>query len=200
VAVATQCDSWNLADGHHCPSQHCGHAGNPSYCLQVPISLSLFYSSCATFPRFWPTPCKTATAKEHKKKKGRIVILGSGSSSGNPHPGCILEGTIHTEKCRIARQALIGNPAENKDYRCNPSILIHTQPENKFIQIDAGKTFRESMVRWYPRIGVKGLDAIVLTHDHADAILGLDDVRGLQVGCSCIDDLPAFFVVVYGEG
>lgn len=31
------------------------------------------------------------------------------------------------------------------------------------------------------RHGIPGVDAIVLTHDHADAILGLDDVRGLQV-------------------
>lgn len=28
---------------------------------------------------------------------------------------------------------------------------------------------------------VKSIDGIVLTHDHADAMLGLDDVRGLQV-------------------
>ncbi|CAN0430214.1 unnamed protein product, partial [Ectocarpus sp. 13 AM-2016] len=31
------------------------------------------------------------------------------------------------------------------------------------------------------RHGVRGLDGIVLTHDHADAMLGLDDVRSIQV-------------------
>lgn len=31
------------------------------------------------------------------------------------------------------------------------------------------------------RHNVKSIDGIVLTHDHADAMLGLDDVRGLQV-------------------
>lgn len=29
--------------------------------------------------------------------------------------------------------------------------------------------------------GVPGVDGIILTHDHADAMLGLDDVRSVQV-------------------
>lgn len=33
----------------------------------------------------------------------------------------------------------------------------------------------------FSRHGVRGLDGIVLTHDHADAMLGLDDVRSIQV-------------------
>ena len=45
------------------------------------------------------------------------------------------------------------------------------------ILIDCGKHFRESVVRWGPRYGVTGIDAIVLTHDHAGAVLGLDDIR-----------------------
>lgn len=31
------------------------------------------------------------------------------------------------------------------------------------------------------RHNIPDLDGIVLTHDHADAMLGLDDVRGIQV-------------------
>lgn len=48
------------------------------------------------------------------------------------------------------------------------------------VQIDMGKTFRESMLRWYPRFQVPWLDAVVLTHDHADAMMGLDDLRSVQ--------------------
>ncbi|CAN0106984.1 unnamed protein product, partial [Laminaria digitata] len=51
----------------------------------------------------------------------------------------------------------------------------------KHVQIDTGKTWREGIIRWFPRHKVKSIDGIVLTHDHADAMLGLDDVRGLQV-------------------
>ncbi|CAM9249110.1 unnamed protein product [Ectocarpus sp. 4 AP-2014] len=52
--------------------------------------------------------------------------------------------------------------------------------EVKHVQIDTGKTWREGAIRWFPRHGVRGLDGIVLTHDHADAMLGLDDVRSIQ--------------------
>ena len=53
------------------------------------------------------------------------------------------------------------------------------------MQIDVGKTFRENAIRWYPKHGVTKLDAVLLTHGHADAILGLDDLRGLQVLAHC---------------
>ena len=46
-------------------------------------------------------------------------------------------------------------------------------------------------VRWYPRWLVSSLDAVILTHGHADAILGLDDLRGLQSPNSTMS-LPIF--------
>lgn len=52
--------------------------------------------------------------------------------------------------------------------------------DEKNVVIDVGKTFRESLVRWFPTHNVKSVDAIILTHPHADAIFGLDDVRSLQ--------------------
>ena len=52
---------------------------------------------------------------------------------------------------------------------------------HRHLQIDVGKTFRDAVLRWYPRHGVDALNAVLLTHDHADAVLGLDDLRGLQV-------------------
>ena len=79
--------------------------------------------------------------------------------------------------------ASIGDPANNKNYRCNPSILIRYrggETAEKNIVIDVGKTFRESIIRWFPRHNVSSVDAILLSHGHADAIFGLDDVRGIQ--------------------
>merc|ERR1712087_299269 len=45
------------------------------------------------------------------------------------------------------------------------------------IQIDMGKTYRESALRWYPRFDVPFVDAVVISHEHADACMGLDELR-----------------------
>lgn len=49
------------------------------------------------------------------------------------------------------------------------------------ILVDCGKTFREATLRVLHPAGVRGIDAVLLTHDHMDAIGGLDDLRDLQV-------------------
>ncbi|WVZ94755.1 hypothetical protein U9M48_040617, partial [Paspalum notatum var. saurae] len=67
--------------------------------------------------------------------------------------------------------------------RCNTSLLIdYCQDEgaHKYIIIDVGKTFRGHVPRWFVRHKVPRVDTILLTHEHADAILGLDDVRVVQ--------------------
>jgi phosphoribosyl 1,2-cyclic phosphodiesterase len=95
--------------------------------------------------------------------------------------------------CRTSSLAIQGgNPRYNKNYRNNPSLLISVavnddttndsdpQQFRRNVLIDAGKTFREGALRWFPVHGIRSLDAIVLTHQHMDAAAGLDDVRGFQ--------------------
>lgn len=87
-------------------------------------------------------------------------------------------------KCNVSNKAILGNPVDNKDYRNNPSLLIAQYDEHdkrmKHIIIDVGKTFREASLRWFPVHGIDTLDAVILTHEHADASFGLDDIRGYQ--------------------
>lgn len=47
--------------------------------------------------------------------------------------------------------------------------------------IDCGKTFREVILNLFPKHGLKEVGALLLTHGHADAILGMDDLRDLQI-------------------
>jgi len=101
------------------------------------------------------------------------------------------------DACRVSALATEGDPRYNKNYRGNPSLLIshgnddgagrtdNDEPdrrrrERRNVVIDVGKTFTENALRWMPKVGAASIDAVVLTHEHADAIGGLDDLRGFQ--------------------
>lgn len=62
--------------------------------------------------------------------------------------------------------------------RGNVSALVRVR--GRTVLIDCGKTIREAAIQHFPALGVTEIDAIVLTHGHADAIFGLDDARDIQ--------------------
>ncbi len=82
--------------------------------------------------------------------------MGTGTSQGVPIIGC---------KCEVCKSE------DPRDHRLRTSVLLRKEQKN--ILIDCGPDFRQQMLR----AGVTSLDAIVLTHEHNDHIIGLDDVR-----------------------
>ncbi len=104
-----------------------------------------------------------------------LIFLGTGVSTGLPQIGCVLPSA--KERCAVCHDGLENENSPNR--RCNVSALLRLN--NRNILIDCGKTMRESSLRYFPKFGVGGIDAIVLTHGHADAYLGLDDVRDFQL-------------------
>lgn len=86
----------------------------------------------------------------------QLTILGSGTSMGVPTLGC---------ECRVCRST------DPHDKRTRPSALLQYAGHN--VVIDTTPDFRFQAMR----AGLKRLDAVLLTHAHADHILGLDDVR-----------------------
>src|SRR5271169_667519 len=86
----------------------------------------------------------------------RVTVLGSGTSMGVPTLGC------HCEVCDSA------NP---HDKRLRPSLLLSRDGQN--VVIDTTPDFRTQALR----VRLDRLDAVLLTHCHADHILGFDDLR-----------------------
>ena len=153
--------------------------------------------------------CSAANHNQSLGEKSGLLFIGTGSSTGCPRPTCALFFNAYhrtspsrfsnmnnfqdmQSTCRVSSMATRGDPKYNKDYRGNPSLMIvhknnddgsfnSKDGETKVVVIDVGKTFTENALRWMPMHGLTSLDAIVLTHEHMDAIAGLDDLRGFQL-------------------
>lgn len=92
----------------------------------------------------------------------RIRFLGTGTSHGVPVLGCA---------CAVCRSS------DPRDARYRSSALIEGGG-GEILLIDAGPEFRLQALR----AGLTRLDAVLVTHAHADHIHGLDDVRPLTRG------------------
>ncbi|KAL9463789.1 hypothetical protein AB3S75_001568 [Citrus x aurantiifolia] len=106
-------------------------------------------------------------------QQSEIVFMGTGTSEGIPRVSCL---TNPSKKCPVCTKAV--EPG-NKNRRLNTSILIrYPGPSGRRnILIDAGKFFYHSALHWFPAYGIRTIDAVIITHSHADAIGGLDDLR-----------------------
>ncbi|MEF2074338.1 MBL fold metallo-hydrolase [Consotaella aegiceratis] len=93
--------------------------------------------------------------------KMRFVLLGCASSPGVPRP------TGDWGAC---------DPANPKNRRTRPAALVQRRGADgglTTIAIDCGPDFRQQMLS----AEVETLDAVVITHPHADHVHGIDDVR-----------------------
>lgn len=101
----------------------------------------------------------------------KITFLGTGTSHGIPMIGC------HCAVCR-------SEDPKNKRRRCS----LYVQAGGKHLLFDTPPDLRDQVLTF----GVERVDAVFITHPHADHIFGFDDVRRFS-------DLQTAHIPVYGS-
>ncbi|CAB9530799.1 hydrolase (Partial), partial [Seminavis robusta] len=111
------------------------------------------------------------------------MIFGLNNNNNNTTPATQIDPKLKAEfqhRCQTSMAAIQGgDPKHNKNYRNNPALLLSlcntdtdtdtdnttttTSSDQKChnILIDAGKTFREAALRWFPEHQIQTLDAII---------------------------------------
>jgi phosphoribosyl 1,2-cyclic phosphate phosphodiesterase len=95
----------------------------------------------------------------------RITILGCGTSGGVPRPG----GKDGKGEWGAA------NPADPRNRRRRCSILV--QDRGKTVLVDTSPDLRCQLLD----AAVERVDAVLWTHDHADQLHGIDDLRPFRL-------------------
>ncbi|KZT06309.1 uncharacterized protein LAESUDRAFT_726141 [Laetiporus sulphureus 93-53] len=118
------------------------------------------------------------TNGHHAQSPVEFIFLGTGTSSTIPHVDC-LTAPPDAIPCRTCLSTL--TPEGQKNRRRNTSAAVRLRgrdSQSVTIIIDVGKSFQSAAVEWFPKFGLRRIDAVLITHAHADAMNGLDDLRG----------------------
>jgi len=89
----------------------------------------------------------------------KLTFLGTGTSTGVPSIACECETCTSNDP---------------RDKRLRVSVLVEHAGQS--VLIDTSSDFRQQALLY----GLKHLDAVLITHCHADHIFGLDDIRPLN--------------------
>jgi riboflavin kinase/FMN adenylyltransferase len=90
----------------------------------------------------------------------QLTVLGSGTSMGVPTIGC---------RCAVCTSS------DPRDKRMRTSVLLSRNGQH--VLIDTTPDFRSQALR----AGIERLEAVLLTHGHADHVMGFDDLRPLSI-------------------
>ncbi|GAA5875828.1 hypothetical protein JCM8547_005325 [Rhodosporidiobolus lusitaniae] len=138
-----------------------------------------------------------------------LLLLGTGTSSALPLISCLTAPPREEggDGCWCCRSTLLkpGEKGEDgttyeegmKNKRRNTSAVLRIKSEksgerDRTILIDCGKTFLEAAQEHFPKNGLREIDALILTHAHADAILGLDDLRAWTLRGAIQPTIPIY--------
>ena len=89
----------------------------------------------------------------------KLTFLGTGTSTGVPSIACDCETCTSDDP---------------RDKRLRVSVIV--EHAGRTVLVDTSSDFRQQALRY----GLKHLDAVLITHCHADHVFGLDDIRPLN--------------------
>lgn len=97
-----------------------------------------------------------------KNTLNKITILGTGTSTGIPMLGC---------------SCIVCTSLDHRDQRLRTSIYFETK-KNQKILVDTSPDLRTQLLN----NKISAIDSVIITHDHADHIHGIDDLRPFCFG------------------
>lgn len=105
------------------------------------------------------------------QNKNVITILGSGTSTGVPLVGCA---------CPVCTSL------DHRDQRLRTSLFIETKNGQRII-VDTGPDLRTQLLA----NKITAIDFAIITHEHADHLHGIDDLRPFSFGPP-VREIPVF--------
>lgn len=122
-----------------------------------------------------------------------VTLLGTGTSTGVPVIGC---------DCPVCSS----DDPRDKRLRTSAHIVAHAPEGDVHLQIDTGPDFRQQALR----AGIRQVDAVLVTHEHFDHVMGLDDLRPfffydktpipVVAGPSTAESLRDMFSYIFRDG
>ncbi|KAJ7814118.1 beta-lactamase-like protein [Mycena olivaceomarginata] len=81
-----------------------------------------------------------------------------------------IPGSSERPPCRTCLSTIDGSAEGKKNIRRNTSIAVRMPGKNGSVTvlIDCGKNFQAAALEWFPQFGLRQIDAVLITHAHAD--------------------------------
>ena len=105
----------------------------------------------------------------------KLIFTGTGTSEGVPRLSCLT--TKDSQVCKACTDAM--TPGSKNRRRNTGCVLTEFEgvSEGGCVVIDCGKLWWEAALELFPKHNICKLDALIISHAHADAYLALDSMR-----------------------
>lgn len=128
----------------------------------------------------------------------KLIFLGTGTSGQVPAIQCLTHAALPQDvqsgqsrkyqRCAACHDVLLYGQQSRNRRMCTSAVVVGgsqhgkttstgRRPDQTTILIDCGPTFYEAACKAWAAHDLRTIDAVLLTHGHADAVLGLDHLR-----------------------